>query len=75
MSSHTYNLRGWEVTLSAKPLTEGIPLILIAWFKLIRMDMDTVKRKIDRLSLRNPLKDWSRSGERAVQSLTAGKDL
>lgn len=72
-SSHTYNLGGWEVTLSTKPLTEGISLIHIAWFKLIRMDMDTVKRKIDRLSLENP--QGHGSGEIAAQLLTPRKNL
>lgn len=64
---------GWEVTLSAKPLTEGISLIHIAWFKLIRMDIDTVKRKIDCPSLRNP--QGHGSGEIAAQLLTLRKDL
>lgn len=70
--ARTRSLREWEVTPSAKPLTEGILLIRIAWFKLIRMDMDAVKRKTDRLSLRNP--QGRRSAEIAAQLLIARQD-
>lgn len=71
--THTHSSGGWEVTLSAKPLTEGISLILTAWFQLIRMDVDSVKSKPDRPSLRDPQGCGSRGG--AVPSLTASKDL